>query len=39
MYLNCKIYYSFHYGTFSTAGLVETAVNNKVFDPVQGGSH
>ena len=30
MYLNCKTYYSFRYGTFSTAGLVETAVNNGV---------
>src|SRR5881227_1392552 len=30
MYLNCKTYYSFRYGTFSTAGLVEAAVNNGV---------
>jgi DNA polymerase III alpha subunit len=30
MYLNCKSYYSFRYGTFSTAALVETAVNNGV---------
>lgn len=26
MYLNCKTYFSFHYGTFSTAELVETGV-------------
>src|SRR3974377_1411896 len=25
MYLNCKTYFSFRYGTFSTAGLVEAA--------------
>ena len=30
MYLNCKTYYSFRYGTFSTAALVETAVNNGI---------
>src|SRR4051794_13939557 len=30
MYLNCKTYYSFRYGTFSTAALVEMAVNNGV---------
>src|SRR3954453_7246020 len=30
MYLNCKTYYSFRYGTFSTAELVETAAHNGV---------
>src|SRR4051812_16518298 len=30
MYLNCKTFYSFRYGTFSTAGLVETAAHNGV---------
>jgi len=30
MYLNCKTFYSFRYSTFSTAALVETAVNNGV---------
>src|SRR3954469_15173321 len=30
MYLNCKTYYSFRFGTFSTGGLVEAAVNNGV---------
>src|SRR5437773_2444699 len=30
MYLNCKTFYSFHYGTFSTRELVETAVENGV---------
>src|SRR3954447_13611376 len=30
MYLNCKTYYSFRYGTFSTAALVDTAVNKGV---------
>lgn len=30
MYLNCKTYFSFHYGTFSTRELVEKAVENGV---------
>src|SRR3954471_13343418 len=30
MYLNCKTYYSFRYGTFSTEELVNTAVENGV---------
>jgi DNA polymerase-3 subunit alpha len=30
MYLNCKTYYSFKYGTFSTEELVKTAVDNGV---------
>ena len=30
MYLNCKTYYSFRYGTFSTEELVKTAVDNGV---------
>lgn len=30
MYLNCKTYFSFLYGTFSTKELVETAVENGV---------
>ena len=30
MYINCKTYYSLHYGTFSTKELVETAENNGV---------
>jgi len=30
MYLNCKTYYSFRYGTFSTEELVSTAVENGV---------
>src|SRR3982751_4855310 len=30
MYLNYKTFYSFRYSTFSTAALVETAVNNGV---------
>src|SRR3954447_25808489 len=30
MYLNCKTYYSFRYGTFSTAELVRTAAENGV---------
>lgn len=28
--LNCKIYFSFHYGTFSTRELVETEVDKGV---------
>ncbi len=30
MYLNCKTYYSFKYGTYSTKELVETATDNGV---------
>ena len=30
MYLNCKTYFSFHYGTFSTEELVKKASENKV---------
>jgi DNA polymerase III alpha subunit len=30
MYINCKTYFSFHYGTFSTRELVETAVEKGV---------
>ncbi len=30
MYLNCKTYYSFNFGTFSTKGLVEAAVDQGV---------
>ena len=30
MYINCKTYFSFHYGTFSTRELVETAVDKGV---------
>ena len=30
MYLNCKTYYSFRYGTFSTEELVDTAVNEGI---------
>src|SRR5687767_13428102 len=30
MYLNCKTYFSFHYGTFSTEELVKTAEENGV---------
>src|SRR3982751_160021 len=30
MYLNYKTFYSFRYSTFSTAALVETAINNGV---------
>lgn len=30
MYLNCKTYFSFNYGTFSTEGLVKTAVEKGV---------
>ncbi|HEY5463235.1 MAG TPA: DNA polymerase III subunit alpha [Hanamia sp.] len=30
MYLNCKTYYSFRYGTFSTQELVNTALDNGV---------
>ena len=30
MYLNCKTYFSFKYGTFSTRELVETAVEKRV---------
>jgi DNA polymerase III alpha subunit len=30
MYLNCKTYFSFEYGTFSTLRLVQAAVNNGV---------
>lgn len=30
MYLNCKTYFSFKYGTFSTEGLVKAAVENGV---------
>src|ERR1035437_5728180 len=31
MYLNCKTYYSFRYGTISTEELVNTAVDKGVF--------
>ncbi len=30
MYLNCKTYFSFKYGTFSTEDLVKTAVDKGV---------
>jgi DNA-directed DNA polymerase III PolC len=30
MYLNCKTYYSFHYGTFATRELVECAANSGI---------
>ena len=30
MYLNCKTYYSFRYGTFSTEELVKTAVEKGI---------
>ncbi len=30
MYINCRTYFSFHYGTFSTRDLVETAVEKGV---------
>lgn len=30
MYINCRTYFSFHYGTFSTKELVEKAVENGV---------
>ena len=30
MYLNCKTYYSFRYGTFSTSELINTALDNGV---------
>lgn len=30
MYINCRTYFSFHYGTFSTRELVEKAVENGV---------
>src|SRR5215212_6759363 len=30
MYINCKTYYSFRYGTFSTEQLVETAVDKGI---------
>ena len=30
MYINCKTYFSFHFGTFSTRELVETAVDKGV---------
>lgn len=30
MYINCKTYFSFHYGTFSTRELIETSVDKGV---------